>query len=214
MAFRLVGTLGEGPLVLRFGANPIVIGSAAECDLRLTHPTVSRRHAELTLLEGEVWVRDLDSSNGTFLDSRRVERACVPPGCPIAFGSVALVLESVPDLDIEAAVTFALPDASPSTPAATTARARVLDAFALEHRPALVRKVVDGAEATSVAQAGGAALFAALPCAEVSITTEEGGIVFQARRGAAAEQGAAPTVARGGGLVVTASFAHANSAAM
>ena len=214
MAFRLVGAPGEGPLVLRFGARPLVIGSALECDLRLSHPTVSRRHAELSLAEGEVWVHDLDSSNGTFLDSRRVEHASVPPGCPIAFGSVALVLEAVPDLEVEPAVTFDLPAALPAPPAATTARARVLDEFAFDHLPALVRKVVEGADATAVAQAGGAGLFTALPCLEVSITTEGGGVLFEARRDSAADGPGAPAVARSGLLRVSAVFAHANSAAM
>jgi MoxR-like ATPase len=214
MAFRLVGAAGEGPLVLRFGARPLVIGSAAECDLRLSHPTVSRRHAELSLAEGQVWVLDLDSSNGTFLDSRRVERAAVPPGCPLAFGSVALVLEVVPDLEVEPAVTFDLPAAAPATPAATTARARLVEAFAIEHLPALVRKVVEGADATAVAQAGGAGLFTALPCLEVSITMEDGGVLFQARRDSVAEGAGAPAVAQSGAFIVSATFVHANSAAM
>src|SRR6266542_506992 len=204
MAFRLVGALGEGPLVLRFGAHPLVIGSASECDLRLSHPTVSRRHAELFLAEGEVWVLDLESSNGTFLDSRRVERAAVPVGSPIAFGSVALVLEVVPDLEVEPAVTFDIPFAVPGPPAATTARARLVEAFAVEHLPALVRKVVEGADATAVAQAGGAGLFTALPCLEVTITTEGGGVLFAARRDTAVEGAGAPTVARSGLLVVSA----------
>jgi DNA-binding NtrC family response regulator len=216
MAFRLVGAMGEGPLVLRFGPRPLVIGSALECDLRLSHPTVSRRHAELSLTDGEVQVLDLDSSNGTFLDLRRVERACVPPGGRIAFGSVALVLEVVPDPEVEAAVTFDMPASSPGAPAATTASARVLDAFAVEHLPALVRRVVDGADTTAVAQAGGAALFTALPCLETSITLEGGGVIFEAHRTSspASEGAGAPAVARSGLLVVTAVFAHANNAAM
>lgn len=48
------------------------IGRAADCGLRLEHPSVSRAHAELDF-DGDAWrVRDLESKNGTFVDGEPV----------------------------------------------------------------------------------------------------------------------------------------------
>jgi DNA-binding NtrC family response regulator/pSer/pThr/pTyr-binding forkhead associated (FHA) protein len=214
MAFRLMGSAGDGPLVLRFVERPLLVGSAPECDVRLPHPTVSRRHAELSLKAGEVWVCDLESSNGTCVEARRVEQARVPAGGRIAFGSVALVLEVVPDGEVEPAVTFDYAAAPSAAPAATTASVGVLEDFATLHLPALLRRVVEGADAAAVAHAGGAALFTHLPCLEVTIATERGGLLFEARRAGAGGAEGAPAVARAGALVLNAVFAHAKNAAL
>ncbi|WP_415949015.1 FHA domain-containing protein [Streptomyces sp. KLOTTS4A1] len=70
------------PHSLRIGRDP---GSS----LRLSHETVSRRHAEL-VLQGGIWVlRDLGSTNGTSVNGRRVVGATVVrEGDHIAFGSM------------------------------------------------------------------------------------------------------------------------------
>ncbi|MDY7225251.1 FHA domain-containing protein [Hyalangium rubrum] len=48
--------------------GPLVIGRASACDLRLQHPSISRRHAQL-MRQGERFVlRDLGSQNGTFVN--------------------------------------------------------------------------------------------------------------------------------------------------
>jgi adenylate cyclase len=58
------------------------------CDLPISDPTVSRQHAEVLAAPGGVLIRDLESTNGTFIDGQRVTQAVAPPGAKIAFGKV------------------------------------------------------------------------------------------------------------------------------
>jgi DNA-binding NtrC family response regulator len=52
----------------------MVLGSAEGVPLRVVDPRVSRFHAELTLDDGGLWLRDLGSTNGTWVDQVRVDR--------------------------------------------------------------------------------------------------------------------------------------------
>lgn len=73
------------------------VGREPGCDVLLTSPTASRRHA-LVAPNGEGWiVRDLGSGNGTFLDARRVDEAPLPSGVAIRFGSVPAWFEEEPE---------------------------------------------------------------------------------------------------------------------
>ncbi|MBK9963598.1 MAG: FHA domain-containing protein [Holophagales bacterium] len=75
----------------------VTIGREPGCDVLLTSPTASRRHA-LVAPNGEGWiVRDLGSGNGTFLDARRVDEAHLPSGVAIRFGSVPAWFEEEPE---------------------------------------------------------------------------------------------------------------------
>jgi CheY-like chemotaxis protein len=47
---------------------PSVLGRQSTCDSRINSPFISRRHCAFTLKEGEVWVADLGSRNGTKLN--------------------------------------------------------------------------------------------------------------------------------------------------
>jgi pSer/pThr/pTyr-binding forkhead associated (FHA) protein len=51
----------------------IVIGRDKKCDLLLTHDSISRKHAELFIdLDGNVFITDLNSKNGTYVNGRRI----------------------------------------------------------------------------------------------------------------------------------------------
>jgi pSer/pThr/pTyr-binding forkhead associated (FHA) protein len=50
----------------------MTIGRQAECDLQLTEGHASRRHARISMTAGAVWLEDLTSANGTFINGARV----------------------------------------------------------------------------------------------------------------------------------------------
>jgi adenylate cyclase len=70
------------------------VGRAPTCDFPIADPTISRRHAELTSDGRVLALRDLGSSNGTFVNGTKVERANVSVDDLIAFGKVGFRLES------------------------------------------------------------------------------------------------------------------------
>ncbi len=88
MAIKLVAATGS-PSVLVTGGRSFVVGRSATCDLSIQDPTVSRRHAELELMGAGVRVKDLGSTNGTYLDGVRVTDALATPGSRAAFGKVS-----------------------------------------------------------------------------------------------------------------------------
>jgi pSer/pThr/pTyr-binding forkhead associated (FHA) protein len=80
----------------------VTVGREPGCEILLSSPTVSRRHA-LVAPTGEGWiVRDLGSGNGTFLDARRVDEAPLPDGVAIRFGNVPGWFEEEPGAPLTA----------------------------------------------------------------------------------------------------------------
>jgi hypothetical protein len=68
-----------------------VIGRDYECDLRLTHDSVSRRHAMLTSVEGQWMVVDLGSTNGTRINGWRLQvQTPLRPGDVLDLGTQRL----------------------------------------------------------------------------------------------------------------------------
>ncbi|HEX4932370.1 MAG TPA: FHA domain-containing protein, partial [Gemmatimonadaceae bacterium] len=87
MSFRLVSSDGNIQFELRQGM-PMILGRALNSDLPVLDPTISRRHAEVKADDGGVTVRDLGSSNGTFVAGARVGTARLVGGEKIVFGKV------------------------------------------------------------------------------------------------------------------------------
>ena len=68
-----------------------MIGRSRECDLTVTDGNASRRHAEV-VQEGDTYVVvDLDSTNGTELNGRRVSREELADGDRITVGGTDIV---------------------------------------------------------------------------------------------------------------------------
>jgi adenylate cyclase len=93
MPLRLVSQDGTKTYDLRDGV-PLIVGRAPTCDLPVFDPTISRRHAELTSDGGAVVVRDLGSSNGTFVNGVKTSNALIAVNDTVAFGKVSFKLAS------------------------------------------------------------------------------------------------------------------------
>jgi pSer/pThr/pTyr-binding forkhead associated (FHA) protein len=70
-----------------------VIGRSKDCDVQLSDPNVSRRHAELRQEGTAYWIIDLDSTNGIEVNGRRAKRAKLDHGDTVTLGSTDLEFE-------------------------------------------------------------------------------------------------------------------------
>ncbi|MGQ9555505.1 MAG: FHA domain-containing protein [Anaerolineae bacterium] len=75
------------------GRERVTIGRARDNDITLDHPAVSRHHALIERMGTRYRIRDLKSSNGVFLDGKRVQReAWLKEGAELRIGDVRLIL--------------------------------------------------------------------------------------------------------------------------
>jgi len=93
-ARRLVITSGpRAGTELPLGRDPITIGRSSESNLVIRDDYTSTHHARLLLWNDEWMIQDLDSTNGTFLDGRRVTVPTqVPLDTPIKIGTTTFEL--------------------------------------------------------------------------------------------------------------------------
>jgi pSer/pThr/pTyr-binding forkhead associated (FHA) protein len=68
-----------------------LLGRSKECDVRISDPNVSRRHAELRQEGSAYWIVDLESTNGVLVNGRRQKRAKLDDGDTITLGSTDVV---------------------------------------------------------------------------------------------------------------------------
>lgn len=66
-----------------------VIGRSPECDISLAAAHLSRRHAQLSVVDGMLYVKDLGSANGTFLNGKQVMEARVKRGDELRFDALS-----------------------------------------------------------------------------------------------------------------------------
>src|ERR1700722_13292050 len=73
----------------------LLVGTGPACELRLTDPTVSRRHASIELTDLGVFVSDLGSTNGSFVGDARIVSAYLAPGVRLRVGSTTIEARDV-----------------------------------------------------------------------------------------------------------------------
>ncbi len=111
-----------------------VIGRSTDCALRIPSPSVSRHHCEVMVGDTKVSVRDLGSSNGTFVNRKRVTQVDLAAGDLMSLGEFVFVVrvdgeprsvdaEEAYDEGIVMPVKAPAPAAAPAAPGAATAKA-------------------------------------------------------------------------------------------
>ncbi|AMV38874.1 FHA domain-containing protein [Planctomyces sp. SH-PL62] len=138
------------PTTLTFRGREMVIGRTAGCDLVVDLPMISMRHARLYRSGADVLIEDLGSSNGTFVDGRRIEGAAVvPPGRLIGLGSASIRLD-------EGSWTWDRAEPAPSVPEAGAGRGAIRPETAVAVVLALVAAPLVVTTLVAASAAGGA----------------------------------------------------------
>ena len=70
----------------------VTVGRSSICELMIDEKSVSRKHAEIMCTDSTMMVTDLGSSNGTYVNDKRIARCELHHGERVQFGKVAFVL--------------------------------------------------------------------------------------------------------------------------
>lgn len=89
LVFKSDGTRKDIPI--KQGVT--LIGRGEDVQLRLSLGNISRHHCELKLAQGQLTVRDLQSANGTRVNSQQVNQAVLRPGDQLAVGPVTFIVQ-------------------------------------------------------------------------------------------------------------------------
>ncbi len=82
LSTRLICVAGEDlGVTFHVTTEPLVLGRGRNATVHLHSNEVSRRHAELSIKNGELWLLDLESANGTFVNGARING-----GAPVKLG--------------------------------------------------------------------------------------------------------------------------------
>ncbi|MCP4658331.1 MAG: sigma 54-dependent Fis family transcriptional regulator [bacterium] len=181
MAYRLVIRIGDRSKRFPLEPGENLVGSCTECAVRISHPTVSRRHAAITVSDQSVSLTDLGSRNGTRVGGRAVtDSVTVAAGAGVRIGSVEGRLEEVGVGDVEVGISLPAPELEPSRVPrgadsfVSTVTPAALEVFAVERFPELAEGLARGDSRTEIAQAAAAALRHAMPCRRVEVVRDRG----------------------------------------
>lgn len=71
---RLTLKLVDGDVIEeRVDSNVVVIGRSSKCTIQVPHEGMSRQHCQIEVINGEIFVTDLNSTNGVFIEGTRIE---------------------------------------------------------------------------------------------------------------------------------------------
>src|SRR5271156_3659215 len=97
---------GEFPIVPE---KQILVGRSSDLDMVLVEDMVSRKHARIAMQGDQIWIEDLGSTNGTFVNGEKVKKARLKEGDRILIGTSILKLvgaqkqAGAPEVDPKAA---------------------------------------------------------------------------------------------------------------
>jgi DNA-binding CsgD family transcriptional regulator len=97
----LEGLLGTGKKwLIPINTFPFVIGRSKDCNLTLSSKEISREHAEILRLGTSLMIRDVGSTNGTFINNNRITQSTsIRNGDIIHFGNIEFRIITKNEID-------------------------------------------------------------------------------------------------------------------
>src|SRR6476661_8241388 len=105
-------------------ADTTTIGRVEDNTFQIAEPSVSSHHCEVLLRGSDVVVRDLNSTNGTFINGEKITETVLKPGQVLRLGQIEMRLET--DSTTASTAPSTTPS-TPSTPPPTTPAKKPLD---------------------------------------------------------------------------------------
>jgi hypothetical protein len=85
----------EDPIRIPLQSPENILGYGEDCDIRIPDESVSTHHARIFMQDGDVWLEDLDSTNGTVLNGTPLtEPAKIRAGDTVEFGTARAVIQA------------------------------------------------------------------------------------------------------------------------
>jgi len=93
MAKLVILNQGMTGRVFDVNVDRTTVGRVEENTFQISDPSVSSRHAEILLQGADLLIRDLNSTNGTFINGEKITEAVLKPGQTLRFGQVELRID-------------------------------------------------------------------------------------------------------------------------
>jgi pSer/pThr/pTyr-binding forkhead associated (FHA) protein len=93
MAKLVVLTQSMAGRSVELTAERTTVGRVEENAFQIAEPSVSSRHAEILLRGSDIVVKDLGSTNGTFINGEKITEAVLKPGQTLRLGNIELKLD-------------------------------------------------------------------------------------------------------------------------
>jgi hypothetical protein len=120
MAKLMINARGRPLQTLDLDPGLYLLGRALACDIHLDDPSVSGRHCEIMIESGGIVVRDLKSTNGTFINGKPVDECVFLSDQILTVGTVQITQDAAP-----------LPEISIPTPPPPQAAPQLLSSDAI-----------------------------------------------------------------------------------
>ncbi len=114
MAKLVILTQGMTGRTHELKVDKTTIGRVEDNSFQIAEPSVSSHHCEVLLRGNEVVVKDLNSTNGTFINDEKITESVLKPGHTLRLGQIELRLED--------GATPTPASAAPSSPAPVPAK--------------------------------------------------------------------------------------------
>src|SRR5437899_9074611 len=94
MAKLVVLSAGMTGRTHELNVDKTTIGRVEDNTFQISEPSVSSHHCEVLLRGADVVVRDLESTNGTFINGEKVRESVLKPGQVLRLGQIEMRLET------------------------------------------------------------------------------------------------------------------------
>jgi pSer/pThr/pTyr-binding forkhead associated (FHA) protein len=128
MAKLVILTQGMTGRAHELNVDRTTIGRVEDNTFQIADPSVSSHHCEVLLRGGEVLIRDLNSTNGSFINDAQITESVLKPGQKLRLGQIELKLEGEGSSPATAPAAAPVIQAAPAAPPTPPAPPRKADA--------------------------------------------------------------------------------------